>query len=1473
MAKKGANYLSKELKTNIQIDSLKIKDLQTLEIYGLRVDDQKKDTLLRAKIVYIKINNFQNLDFKNHVILIDQIRLDSAHFYLQDYSNHRSNLDFLIDYFSGKKNKSPSKPYLIKSNFIELNEFRFKYLSEPKDSSYPRKINYSDLDLNHIQLKISSLAIKGSSINATIDKFHFEEKSGFKLVSLQSQVYMDSKKISLTKLNLVTPYSHLGDQLSFQFKSWSDFADFTNLIHFKSYFKNSNLNTQDLSYFTSETQKIKLNAKFSGYGSGTLIRLNLKEFKFRLEDSTEIKGDFIINNITSLKNLFLETQNASVKTNRKELNSIFRNIGRPELIINIPTELSSVRQIRIEGALKGTLSKFSTDLKVISNLGTLRANLNFTKNGKGLPIYNGKISSSSFALREILGEPKLGVINFSTYIFGQGLGNNIKLDTLVTIINKVTYRGYQYQNIQIVGSQHQKSFSGKVVISDPNLALNFKGLIDLNSKIPAFNFNLNITKADLRKLKFTKDSLSLQTHLNFAFTGNNLNTLNGQILATNTLITKGKKSFFLDSILLGADKLGLERTLYLKSCIADLEMKGRYDFQNLPMQLKEVLGKYLPSTHWNRNQTIGNQEFNLNVTFKDASAITGLIDSNLYISPGSHLLGNFNSRNQVLSLSGIFPDLGYKSIHLGNTILDAENLETGSLDINISSDQITAGKGILARSIFLFNTLKNDSLVFNLKVEDVNSINRLDLNGQIAVNNTEAGLSILPSELKLENKVWKIENSFKISYQPGKTEIKGFEISHNQESVALNGVISTNSEDSVSGKFHQFNINSFNQILKQYGFSLNGNLNGKANISAILGNPSFSSILKIDSFGVNGHQLGNADLNTLWDGKNSNLVFNGKIKNKILNSIQLDGKLGLSEKSNLIEANLNMDHAEAALLEPFTKGIVSDLKGTLSSNIKVSGKRDQPILNGTLNFNSLGLTVDYLNTHYTFNDSVTLNNGLINLKNIKLYDPYRKTAIVNGSIDLTNLNNPFFSADLHAENFLSLNTNDKQGEEYYGRAFSTGDYSFEGPLNHINILIDASTMPGTTLNIPLNRPNTIDKKDYITFVFSKDSIRFARNKRISHKGTTLDFNLNITPDAQVKLIFDEKIGDIIQGSGTSDLNLQINNQGDFLMYGTFEIEKGNYLFTSQNILNKLFTVEKGGTIRFNGDPQNADIDLFADYQARAFVDPLYQAANVSSILTNSSAVLVNSNIHLVGTLSEPSFNFSLKFPLTPVIEQELATYLNSKEIVTTQSLLFLISNQFNGELTPNNGIGVAASTGIQFVSNQLSNLLVNFSSRIDLNFRSLGDYGVAFRSLNDRLRLTGDFANIQAQTNNVVNLAPNFDRVTGDAEASYSLNKKGSIRIKGFFRIVPVDLFEVRPDITIPDFKNNIQTLSQSPVYTQGLGILYEKDFSSLRDLFRKRNKKNIKNNSRLPINNIQKVSSNDDYSIQKNIQFRDIKN
>lgn len=193
----------------------------------------------------------------------------------------------------------------------------------------------------------------------------------------------------------------------------------------------------------------------------------------------------------------------------------------------------------------------------------------------------------------------------------------------------------------------------------------------------------------------------------------------------------------------------------------------------------------------------------------------------------------------------------------------------------------------------------------------------------------------------------------------------------------------------------------------------------------------------------------------------------------------------------------------------------------------------------------------------------------------------------------------------------------------------------------------------TKIFIPLSGTSEVSENNFITFV-KKDSIDEKGEYTVNLSGLKLNFDLEVTPDAEIQLIFDQKVGDVIKAKGTGDIKLKISSTGDFQMYGDYDIDDGDYLFTLQNILNKKFDIEKGSTIKWSGVPYKADLNISAIYKARASIKPFFPSDSSSAL---KKRYPVDLKLYMTEELLEPHITFDIGLPtVDAAIRQQSRIY-------------------------------------------------------------------------------------------------------------------------------------------------------------------------------------------------------------------------
>ena len=97
--------------------------------------------------------------------------------------------------------------------------------------------------------------------------------------------------------------------------------------------------------------------------------------------------------------------------------------------------------------------------------------------------------------------------------------------------------------------------------------------------------------------------------------------------------------------------------------------------------------------------------------------------------------------------------------------------------------------------------------------------------------------------------------------------------------------------------------------------------------------------------------------------------------------------------------------------------------------------------------------------------------------------------------------------------------------------------SLESP--DMNIFIKSGK--GTKLVIPISYESSASEVKFIKFTNEVEGAEKEENKRTfqTPEGLNVEMNLDITPDAEVRLVFDERAGDEIRGQGRGNLQIEV----------------------------------------------------------------------------------------------------------------------------------------------------------------------------------------------------------------------------------------------------------------------------------------------------------------------------------------------
>jgi len=1421
-----SNYVSEKYHFKLTVGRVDIGFLNNIILEQVYIEDQHKDTLAYIDELNAKISGVY---FSQHQILLQEISLKKTNIKLFKDSA-KFNFDFLIDALSSSDTTSSSdnwKVYCTRLN-IENSQFNIKWFD-----AIPQYfgMNYDDILVKNINLKINHLKMRGDSICFNISHLSATERSGFKLNDLKLDAVFKAGDVSASNILIITPNSKIkAKNYSMLFKDISSFDDFINRVTLKGTVLASKVNMKDITYYAPYLQGMSQIVYVAGSVKGPISDLKGKDIKLIFGDNTKIDLNFTMNGLPNIEETYMYGDFKKLITTKKDLELVTIPPFIKNEHLKLTEEFSRLGLIHYKGKFTGFINDFVAYGTFITDLGKISSDLSLKNDTIAKKIkFSGQVETFNFDIGVLTNNSKyLGKLSMDTKIEGYTLPG--KAQALMDgTIQSIDINNYKYNNLKINGDLANDKFSGELFVDDPNIKMEFLGSVDFSKKTPMFDFTADVSNSNLYDLNIEKkDSLSeLSFLLKAKFNGSNIDNMSGVIDLLNTEYKLNNQKLLLNNLNLTATTINdTTKNLNLYSDIADIEINGNFKLLSLYTSLQELIKFYIPS--YTKKIPKGDYTSNLafNIHLKETKKIFEIFAPDYYIAPNSIFYGKYNSLNNNFEFMGDTRELIAQKNTFKDLSIHATTAENKLL-INAQSETFNLFNRFKLNGFNLISNAKNDSILFNVKWATVDSLSyKGDLTGLFAFKMPHEKITpivfvkLLPSSLILGDTLWYI-NQCDAMIDSNYVAVKNFDIRNNNQFLNINGIISTQKEDSLIVSFKNINLANLNLLTKPQGFEFKGILNGTVKISDFYNNAMFYCNANIDSLFINNEQIGNSIVESNWDKYLGKLNIDFTAKRKDIETINIIGDYYPTKKEDQFDFDVKLNKLPLNIFEPYLKDILSNIRGMASGNLKLLGTTKKPLANGDIKLQKGSLMVDFLKTTYSFTDFLHIENNNLVFKNITAYDYKGNTALVNGKITHQLFDNMFVDLNISANNFFCLNTKEKDNSLFYGTAFASGLISIMGPPDKIKIKIDAKTEKDTKFNIPLNSSSEISSENFITFINKntineEDKIK-ANAYKVNLSGVELDFNLEVTPDAEVQIIFDSKMGDIIKGRGNSNLKMNINTLGDFSMYGNYVIDRGDYLFTLQNVINKRLAIKQGGTIKWDGDPYDATIDLSAIYNVRT---SLY---NLTLDSTYKQRIPVECELIMTNKLMKPNIDFDINLPTVDDNAKRIVSTLEKDEknkqvlsllvLGTFYTLPEFVSSNPNQERASGNAVGVNSS---ELLSNQLSNWLSQISNEVDIgvNYRpgdqiSSDEVEVALSTqlLNDRVSLNGNVG-VGKHQNTSSNIVGGFDM-------DVKINKSGKLRVKAYTRA-------------------NDNIMYDSSPYIQGVGIFYKEDFDTVGELLKR---------------------------------------
>ncbi len=1426
--------------SELSVSQVRITFFNRIKMKEVLIRDQLGDTLIYSEEAIARIRKF---DGDERFIRLSRARLNHAYVHFTTDSLRPVNIKFFADTLKSLRDTTKKKMQ-INIDHITLKNSRFSFENQgrppPKNG-----VDFSGIVIGNMDITARGFQIHNDTVRMEIKQLNFDERSGFRLDDLRGDLRVHKTFIRLDDLRIRTGLSKIdANRLHLGYSGYHDLGKglFPHKVKLDFSFDPSTLCSEDLAYFIPPAGEIRECISLSGDIYGPVDNLKCRSLDIGYRQNTRLAGDFDLVGLPDVQHTFMFFDVEELRTNIHDIENINLpgGTGHPE----IPERLARLGNIRFNGKFTGFIVDFVTYGEFTTDQGLIYSDLSIKPDTANTIRFKGRLRTRDFDLAGLVDTSGLvNHLSMNAQINGySGKGGALRA-WLNGNISLLQFNGYDYENIRLKGNLSNKTFDGSFAVSDPNIAMEFLGKVDFEDSIPVFNFTADVSRGWLHPLNISPEipDYFVSFLLKADFTGDNIDNLNGKISLVNSLFRKKEEQIQIYDFSLEAKHSGDSSGLVLRSDLADADIRGNYRFADLLPAVRYLMEHYLPSARFGKLSRIPAEPASLNdnrfryrIHFKKTQDVTGFFLPELGIAQNSVVNGQFDPEKHLFSLNGDFSKFRYGSNTFEDLHIRASS-DSSRFDLMLKTHELTAGGKINLDQVVLGSRILKDSIFTSLQWQnldttvfegDINFSTVFYENGASPAG-PETMISFHPTTLTAGNSAWKIRKS-SIRIDSSSVGIRNFRIKNEQQHLAVDGKISEDPEDELSFAVNRLDLSLLNAFTSMQDISVSGLITGSGTFRDYYHNPLFFSDLRVTGFHINQEELGETAISTRWDNAANKVRLSVSSDRGNIKTLGIEGDYHPVSKN--ISFNVSLNKLRLDILNPFFRNQFTGVRGMASGAVNITGTSGQPLMNGQLSLQKVSLGINYLQTRYSFSNDLLIDNNRMVFSDFVILDENANQAEITGSIGSDRLKDPVLDLSLSTDRFMFMNTREGQNDSFYGTVIGSGVLRAQGSPRDVELDISMQTEQNTAFNILLNRGKEITESDFITYVNETDeeTMHTGTQEKMNFSGVQMNFDLDITPEAGLQLIFDPRTGDIMKARGSGNISIGVNTSGNFEIYGDYVIREGEYNFSLQNVINKKFRVQEGGSIIWNGEPTDAELNIRTIYTTKASPYPVV----IDAPEKMKRRIPVECHLIMTGKLMNPNIGFDIQLPTADQETQNLVrNSISSEEELTKQFLSLLVINNFytsragilgaNGSPGSRGG-GMAGITTSEILSSQLSSWLSQISNDFDIgiNYRP-GDeitsdemeVALSTQILNDRVSIRGNLGvGGEHPSPEPVTRSANASSIVGDFDVDVKLTESGKLRLRAFNQA-------------------NDDIIFETSQYTQGVGIVYHEEFSSFKEL------------------------------------------
>jgi hypothetical protein len=1365
------------------------------------------------------------------------------------------------DFLSSEKSDTSSPDTTLNINLerIEIWSAQVTYV-DSTDQNWervsPGKVNFQHIEAGAITGFFSFEMAPLGRIRLGVYDLSFREYcSGLSVERLETCIRLDSitpdegrpmRFVEVSPLMLDAGATHLSGMATFPDATLATLFDEWGNDFFYAGFDASSIDFSLAEFFLPDTLPVKGVVRFQGLVEGQFKKFKSSHFEVAFGEQSHLVAAFELSDLSSISKAYLDIVAPDAVVSPRDLARLIPSTFLPE-------NIQELNPVSLSGSYEGGYSDFQTRASLVTSEGGADLSLHMAFPAGLPPTYEGSFGATGLNL-EALGL-KRGFVSKRLNARGKiiGKGFNIRdLDTRldVQVVASNLY-GFEIDSIYGLVLARQKKISGALATRDSSGRASVQMDMDLGATPRRYQLDGRVAGLNLRRYQLYPDPVEVSSRMRIDLTGNSLDELAGDVRLMQFSMENRRTGQVVKApsfVLKARNGASNEKTYALESNFINLDLQGRFKIEKALEQVQRLGAETrlflsnndsaIQAYYAQKKPETSELSLTLGVSVQDSlNSLLEFFNLPLFIPSGVWADANFefsafDQANvslhwDTLAVAGVGLKNGNTEFQLFKNSLQNNLVLTGGL----MSERLIPTDKLILTDVSLDMQGTQDSIETDIVADQLDSDNSLRVKLKTMFQDNGVIVAYLDSASSLllfNNDSLRVNHDHRVRYDQKDVLVEHAVIRSGNRFLRLDGFISEDPAKSLNLQLSRFDLTVLNDVA-DIGYQIGGRANANVDVYALQKDARVDGYCRVDGFEVNEFEYGSIFLTTRWQQSSEELSLRANLVNRRDTTLSLSGRYSFRDKESPVRFNIRSEKGfPLNYIEPFVESQLYGIKGTVAlDRFVISGTLDDLQVNGTGELVNAGCGVDYLKTEYTFNGLIQFDNNRITLPRLTLYDRERHSAQFHGVIRHRGLREFVFDLQLdELDNFLLMDTKKGDNELFYGTVYlKNGVGSLTGDLSRLNVQAFVTTGAKTLFKIPLME--YVEDSGIPGFVaFKGDEKNKTHTVSADYAGFELNLTVMATEESRVELIFDDRVGDIIKGNGEGVISFNVTAEGDFTMFGDYTIQGGDYLFTSQNILNKKFLVRQGGRISWSGDPYDAQVRLDATYPVNADIKALMPGSS------ESVRVPVNVLMHMEGSLMQPTISLSIEIPnLDNQTAATIVSYLRSiqydEQELNKQVFSLMVFSRFapiGGLGLGDSGAGVTTSIS-ELLSNQLNywlgqamndNVNVNFGTS---NFQDV-NLLVSAKLFNDRVTLERNGALVGA----------NSPLTLGNISIIIKLlPKAGQEQSLAYPRELVLEVFN-RENLTDNLLRDN----------RTGMGVFYKIDFDNLYDLLRKEAKKGM---------------------------------